>query len=120
MHQRHHARAMHTTEPIVVAIDRGVELIVAAQRDDLHDVTLPGRHIDVGRERGRGDEAGFAASASHRRLRSCHAEIAWRKKPFGQSFERGEFRLFGDADSSLALHVGVAANRTDMLRQAIP
>jgi hypothetical protein len=49
-----------------------------------------------------------------------HAEIAWRKKPFGQSFERGEFRLFGDADSSLALHVGVAANRTDIARQAIP
>ena len=48
VHKHDHARAMDATKAIVVAIHCGVELIVAAQRDELHDVTPFARRIDVG------------------------------------------------------------------------
>jgi hypothetical protein len=48
MLQHNHPGAMNAAEPIIVAIHRRIELVVAAQRNELDDIALLDGCIDIG------------------------------------------------------------------------
>jgi hypothetical protein len=51
MHQDDMARTIDPAKTVVIIVDRGIELSVAAQRDQLHHVALLRRDIDIGGQR---------------------------------------------------------------------